>query len=73
MTSNPDDLHDFVFFFREHQDKRYRALSYIIPAIVLSFLINISRFLEIELVEHCIDYVECGLPLITVRYGICST
>ena len=51
--------------YREVQGKRNRALMYIVPALACAVTINVTKFLEVEVAEHCVDYTHCELPLIT--------
>ena len=52
---------------REVQGKRNRALVYIFPAISFALLINITKFLEIEVDDHCVDFTHCDQKFVTAE------
>lgn len=51
--------------YREVQGRSNRALMYILPALACAVLINMTKFLEVEVAEHCVDYRHCNLQLVT--------
>jgi len=51
--------------YREVQGRRNRALMYILPALACAVIINVTKFLEVEVAEYCVDYTHCELPLMT--------
>ena len=46
--------------YRQVQAQSYRALAYIIPALLGAIVINITKFMEVEPAEMCIDFSECN-------------
>ena len=38
---------------------------YICPALFFAVLINVTKFLEIEVDDHCVDFRHCGKQLVT--------
>jgi len=46
--------------FRQVQTQNYRALVYVIPAIVTAIFVSMPRFVEVETVEMCYDLGNCS-------------
>ena len=51
--------------YREVQGRSNRALMYILPAMVFAVIINITKFMEVEVVQHCVDFTHCGQQIVT--------
>ena len=50
--------------YRQVQTQNYRALAYIIPALLVAIIINITKFMEVEPAEMCIDFSECNCGIV---------
>ena len=53
--------------YREVQGRSNRALMYILPALACAVVINMTKFLEVEVAQYCVDYSHCNLQLVTVE------
>ena len=51
--------------YREVQGKRNRALMYIFPALACAVMINVTKFMEVDVAQYCVDYRHCDLQLVT--------
>jgi len=51
--------------FREVQGRSNRALMYIVPAMAFAVLINMTKFMEVEVAHYCVDFTHCDQALVT--------
>ena len=50
--------------YREIQGRSNRVIMYLLPALLASLAINVTKFFEVKTVEYCVDFTHCGCEVV---------
>ena len=56
--------------YRGMQGRSSRVIFYLLPAFMVTIVVNATKFFEIRIVDVCIDYTHCGCGIISNYYWL---